>query len=61
MYRFLYCIHIQVPLSLGLSNVYNVSPVFIFAYPCKEEMYVVEYFNLVEVWIRRNGIKGRKK
>lgn len=49
MYSFLYCTHIQVPLSAGLSNVTNASPVFILAHPCKEEICVIQYFNLVDV------------
>lgn len=61
MYRFLYCTDSQVPLSLEVSNVTNVSPVFIVAHPCKEEMCVVQYFNLVDVWNRRKCMKGTKK
>lgn len=61
VYRFLYCTRIQVPLSAGLSNVTSVGPVFILAHPCNEEMCVVQYFNLVDLWNIRKGMKGRKK
>jgi len=43
MCRFLHCTHIQVPLSAGLSDVTNVSPVLILVHLCKEEMSVVQY------------------
>lgn len=47
VYSFLYCIHIQVPLSARLNNVTNASLVFILAYPNKEEICVIQYFNLL--------------
>lgn len=61
MYGFLYYSHTLQPLSAGISIVTNVSSVFILVYPFKEEMCVVQYFNLADVRNREMGMKGRKK